>query len=229
MNADSLCTKRHCFIRKLTLHVSAFQSFPLIWQIFIILFKFWPRYLHNIQPAHPYTFCCFFHKYIKNKQWVMHNWKTNHDHLIKWKHFHVVGLLWGFPLQRPMTRGFDVFFDLRLKKCWANNRDAVDLRRHPSHYDVTVLCIFQFKRDRWKHGWMNGPIVGWVGEWLDVMMDGWMGRDRDTLYKSQIMDDSSSADIQINSAQILHAVIFSMPWRLQMETFSASLALCAGN
>ena len=120
-------------------------------------------------------------------------------------------------------------FDLRLKKCWANNRDVVDLRRHPSHYDVTVLCIFQFKRDRWKHGWMNGPIVGWVGEWLDVIMDGWMGRDRDTLYKSQIMDDSSSADIQINSAQVLHAVIFSMPWRVQMETFSASLALCAGN
>ena len=39
-----------------------------------------------------------------------------------------------FPAQRPVTRSFDVFFDLRL-----NNRDAGDLRRHTTHYDVTVM------------------------------------------------------------------------------------------
>ena len=47
-----------------------------------------------------------------------------------------------FPAQRPMTRSFDVFFDLRL-----NNREAGDLRRHRGHYDVNVMrniqCVFE--------------------------------------------------------------------------------------
>ena len=34
-----------------------------------------------------------------------------------------------FPAQRPVTRGFDVFFDLRLNNGWVNNREAGDLRR----------------------------------------------------------------------------------------------------
>ena len=36
-----------------------------------------------------------------------------HDDVIKWKQFPVLG---EFPAQRPMTRSFDVFFDLRLNK-----------------------------------------------------------------------------------------------------------------
>ena len=48
-----------------------------------------------------------------------------------------------FPSHRPVTRSFDVFFDLRLKKKqkngWVNNRDAGYLRRHRAHYDVTVM------------------------------------------------------------------------------------------
>ena len=31
-----------------------------------------------------------------------------------------------FPSQSPVTQSFDVFFDLRLNKRWANNRDAGD-------------------------------------------------------------------------------------------------------
>ena len=34
-----------------------------------------------------------------------------------------------FPSQWPVTRSFDVFFDL------VNNRDAGDLRRHHAHYE----------------------------------------------------------------------------------------------
>ena len=30
-----------------------------------------------------------------------------------------------FPTQRPVTRSFDVFFDLRLNNGWVNNREAV--------------------------------------------------------------------------------------------------------
>ena len=46
-----------------------------------------------------------------------------HDDVIKWKHFHVTSPLCGeftgpgeSPTQRPVTRSFDVFFDLRLNK-----------------------------------------------------------------------------------------------------------------
>ena len=44
-----------------------------------------------------------------------------------------------FPAQRPVTRSFDVFFDLRLNNGWVNNHEAGDLRRHRAHYDVTVM------------------------------------------------------------------------------------------
>ena len=43
-----------------------------------------------------------------------------------------------FPTQRPVTRSFDVFFELRLNKRWSNNREASDLRRHRVHFNVIV-------------------------------------------------------------------------------------------
>ena len=43
-----------------------------------------------------------------------------------------------FPAQRPVTRSFDVFFELRLNKRWVNNREAGDLRRYRAHYDIIV-------------------------------------------------------------------------------------------
>ena len=45
----------------------------------------------------------------------------------------------GLPSERLVTRNFDVFFDLRRNKCWANNRETGDLRRHGAHYDTTVM------------------------------------------------------------------------------------------
>ena len=47
-----------------------------------------------------------------------------------------------FPSQRPMTRSFDVFFDLFLNKRWVNNRETGDLRRYRTHYDVTVMLLW---------------------------------------------------------------------------------------
>ena len=44
-----------------------------------------------------------------------------------------------FPAQRPVTRSFDVFFDLRLNNGWVNNREAGDSRRYRAHYGVTVM------------------------------------------------------------------------------------------
>ena len=48
-----------------------------------------------------------------------------------------------FPAQTPVTRSFDVFFDLRLNKRFSKkNREAGDLRRHRSHYDVIIMRYF---------------------------------------------------------------------------------------
>ena len=52
-----------------------------------------------------------------------------------------------FPSQRPVTRSFDVFFDLHLNNGWVNNRDAGDLRRHCAHYDTTVMIQMLVNND----------------------------------------------------------------------------------
>ena len=44
-----------------------------------------------------------------------------------------------FPAQRPVTRGFDDFFDLHLNKRLRNNRGAGDLRHYRAHYDVILM------------------------------------------------------------------------------------------
>ena len=46
-----------------------------------------------------------------------------------------------FPAQRPVTRSFDVFFDLRRINGWVNNREAGDLRRYRAHHDVIVMAL----------------------------------------------------------------------------------------
>ena len=61
-----------------------------------------------------------------------------------------------FPAQRPVTRSFDVFFDLRLNKGWVNNREADGLRRHHTHYDVTVM--------------IKEPAMWKAPPWHDVFM-----------------------------------------------------------
>ena len=55
-----------------------------------------------------------------------------------------------FPVQRPVTRSFHVFFALRLINGWANNREAGDLGRHRTHYDVIVMLYFD-----WTAVWGN--------------------------------------------------------------------------
>ena len=45
----------------------------------------------------------------------------------------------GFPSERPVTRSLDIFFDMRLNKWFANNRQAGDSRRHYALYDANVM------------------------------------------------------------------------------------------
>ena len=51
-----------------------------------------------------------------------------------------------FPSQRPVTRSFDVSFDLRWINGWINNREAGDLKRHHVHYYVTIMGLMGDKR-----------------------------------------------------------------------------------
>ena len=44
-----------------------------------------------------------------------------------------------FPAQRPVTRSFYVFFDLRPNKRLSKQSRAGDLRHHCAYYDVTVM------------------------------------------------------------------------------------------
>ena len=44
-----------------------------------------------------------------------------------------------FPAQRPVTRSFDVFFDLRPNKRLSKQSLINDLRRYRAHYDVIVM------------------------------------------------------------------------------------------
>ena len=44
-----------------------------------------------------------------------------------------------FPSQRPVTRSFDVFFDLRLNIRFSKQSRRRWFRRHRTHYDITVI------------------------------------------------------------------------------------------
>ena len=56
-----------------------------------------------------------------------------------------------FPAQRPVTRSFDFFFDLRWINGWVNNHEAGDVRRHRAHYDVNVMRSIVLLQGYWEH------------------------------------------------------------------------------
>ena len=66
-----------------------------------------------------------------------------------------------FPSQRPVARGFDVFFDLRLNKSCANNQEAGDLTRHRPHYDEIVMKSYAVNPI-----WDDNIVDSWDGECL---------------------------------------------------------------
>ena len=71
------------------------------------------------------------------------NFLQNHYDVIKWKHFRVTGHLCGeFTRHRwkGRWRGASKFsFICAWINGWVNNSEAGDLRRHRTHYDVTVI------------------------------------------------------------------------------------------
>ena len=80
----------------------------------------------------------------------------HHDDVIQWKHFRIIGHLCGeitgqrwIPSQRPVTRSFDVFFDLRPNKllskqswCWWFETLSRPLWRHCNVSGLNFLtCV----------------------------------------------------------------------------------------
>ena len=90
--------------------------------------------------------------YVTIANTLRNSWMIFHDSISWWRHqietfSALLAICAGnspvpgeFPTQRPVTRSFDVYFDLRPINGWVNNREAGDLRRHRAHYDVIVMC-----------------------------------------------------------------------------------------
>ena len=94
---------------------------------------------------------------------LTHNWTCSFNlHSPRWRHqmetfFALLALCEGnspvtgeFPSQRPVTRSFAVFFDLRLNKRLNKQSRRRDLKRHRAHYDVTVIQVV----------WPNSMVSG---------------------------------------------------------------------
>ena len=104
------------------------------------------------------------------KHYLSHLYQL-HDDVIKWKHFSTLLAICAgnspvpgeFPTQRPVTRSFDVFFDLRLNKwlskqswgwwfetlsgpLWRQCNDCQPIKRHVRKFSVSNR---NFKRDFW--------------------------------------------------------------------------------
>ena len=60
-----------------------------------------------------------------------------------------------FPSQRPATRSFDVFFDLRLNKRLSTQSKCRWFESHRAHYDVTVMYLlcFPYLPDLYRWQW----------------------------------------------------------------------------
>ena len=67
-----------------------------------------------------------------------------------------------FPSQRPVTRSFDVFFDLCL-----NNRDTADLRCHHAYYAVTVMWIESCSSTSCIYMWAPPSLIPHLDSWTN--------------------------------------------------------------
>ena len=87
--------------------------------------------------------CIAMHRWIVTPL-TMNSWK--HDDVIKWKHFpHYWPFVWELhrspvnSLHKGQWRWALMFSLMCGINSWVNNHDAGDLRRHRTHYDVTVM------------------------------------------------------------------------------------------
>ena len=88
---------------------------------------------------------------IYDATWLLQTTMMHVD-IIKWKHFpHYWPFVWGIhrsPVNSPhkgqWRRALMFSFICTWINGWVNNRVASDLRCHLTHYDVTVMCKWEF-------------------------------------------------------------------------------------
>ena len=140
-----------------------------------------------------------------------------------------------FPSQRPVTRSFDVFFDLRLNKRLRKQSWGWCLRRHYAHYDVIVLCLTRriyspnlkschVKTPKQTMHSMRFRHLFFINKW-DIVGNIYNRKHTDTpQFHTYLWDVTRTDCVQEILANERKA------WcRHQIETFSALLNLCTGN
>ena len=139
------------------------------------------------------------------------------DVVIKWKHF---PRYWPFvreftgpgEAQRPVTRSFDVFFDLRLNK-------RLSKQRWGWWFETPSWSL-------WRHG--NVQRYNHITRRRNYQVKFGIRVVTDT---SKIKNDTGYVTVQWNKnvSLTLSEILRYSWWRHQMETFSALLAFRAGN
>ena len=95
---------------------------------------------------------------------------SGHDDVMKWKHF---PCYWSFvrgihrsPVNSPhkgqICGALMFLWSAPWIHDWVNNREAGDLRRHHTHYDIIVLERWvdsMRPRDTYMHWWNGSPLV----------------------------------------------------------------------
>ena len=102
----------------------------------------------------------------------------NHGDVIKWKHFRITGLLCGkvtghrwIPAQKPVTRGFDVLFDLyldrHLSKQWKRWWFETPSRWLWRHCNAEIICKWHESTNNCKYNqnFNYDSKLTWL-EWL---------------------------------------------------------------
>ena len=74
-----------------------------------------------------------------------------------------------FPAQTPVTRSFNVFFDLHLNKRLRNHCEAGDLRRHRAYYDVCVMAKWPSMMAQWHANAFHITVPHYCSAWLPRM------------------------------------------------------------
>ena len=96
---------------------------------------------------------------------------------------------------------------------WINNREAVDLRRHRAHYDVTVIFIQNITphKGQWRGALMFPLICAWINGWANNREAGDLRRHR-AHYDASVMTtpECTSFSVHINYLGVSWAILLKL-------------------
>ena len=94
-----------------------------------------------------------------------------------------------FPAHKPVTRGFDVFVDLRLNKRLSKKREAGDFRCHRALYNITVMIETTLCEILYTYIRKRGPTghIGYTAIWVAMHFDKCMSAQPTGQYVASIL------------------------------------------